>query len=187
MKSTKQKLRGGGGSELTRFKALWRESLDESQREYWRDVFVSRTTQAQIRKQIAATLKIKLVRDQQLSAFRDWEHDQHQREQRAERARENERRIAEQHPGWTLDQVRDETLRQAYFESLASGDFKLGLDAVRVDLRQMEHFFGREKFAHQIKTDIEHGLDAVYLEIKDHPVALELFQKFKNVVSKATG
>lgn len=131
--STPTKLRGGSDSELTRLKAIWR-GLSDDARSFWQELFASSETQAEIRRQLFAKLKINLRRDNQLTMFRDWESDQRLRDLQAERMRENEGRIKAQHPEWGLDQVRDEVLRQSYFETLASGDFKLGLKTVTQDL-----------------------------------------------------
>jgi hypothetical protein len=45
--------------------------------------------------------------------------------------------------------------------------------------------FDKEKFTHQIKSDIERGLDALFVEIKGNKAALELFHKFKAVITNA--
>ncbi len=147
MKPDKQpKMRGGSDSELTRFKLLWRDSMSESARGFWRELFLSQTTQADIRKQILAKLKIRLDWDKQLCVFRDWEADQVKRAAREERALENERRIIAEHPDWTLDQVRDEVLKQSYFETLAVGDFKLGLATSREHRGVKEQNLAEAKF-----------------------------------------
>lgn len=143
--STQTKLRGGSDSELTKLKAKWRE-LSEDTRSFWLELFVSTETQAAIRSQIATKLKIHLRFDKQLNQFRAWAAEQELRDLQSERMVENERRLTEQHPEWTLDQVRAEVLRQSYLETLATGNFKLGLAARKSDLTEQALKFDREKF-----------------------------------------
>jgi len=52
----------------------------------------------------------------------------------AERAEEEERRLMEDHPDWTKDQVREDLIKRFYLRSRATGDTKLGLSTVTADL-----------------------------------------------------
>lgn len=131
--SAPQKLHGGSGSELTKLKGLWR-TLAEPARDFWRALFVSETTQAQIRAQILAKLKVNLTRDNQLTDFRQWLFEQEQREQETERQLADEREILDAHPEWDLNLAREEVLKRSYFRALSRGDFKLGLATVKQDL-----------------------------------------------------
>lgn len=131
--SAPTKLRGGQNSEITRLKGLWLSMSDDA-RSFWQELFVSSVTQAEIRRQLAAKLKIQLRFDKQLNAFRDWELEQRSRDLEAERQLEDERRIRAEHPDWNLDQAREAVLKKSYERSIASGDFKLGLRTVVQDL-----------------------------------------------------
>ena len=122
------------GSELTRLKKLWRDSLAPDAKEFWRAQFISELSQAEIRKLIHARLKINLTYDGQLNAFRDWELDQRELDTEAERQEEDERRALAENPNWTIDQAREEVLKKAYKRASARGDFKLGLATVDRDL-----------------------------------------------------
>jgi hypothetical protein len=133
--STIKKLRNQG-SELTRLKKLWRDSLAEDAREFWRQQFISELSQAEIRKLIHARLKVNLTYDGQLNAFRDWELEQRSMDLEAERAEEEERRLIEDHPNWTKDQVRDELIKRFYARALAQGNAKLGLATMDRDLNE---------------------------------------------------
>ena len=145
--STPRKLRGGSDSPLTALKTLWRDSLAAPARDYWRALFISATTQAEIRSLVFTKLKIKLTADKQLNAFRAWLDDQDTRDLEAERMAEDERRLTETF-GDTLskDQVREKVLAASYARTLATGDFKLGLATVREDRGLMEANTAREKF-----------------------------------------
>jgi hypothetical protein len=128
------KLRGGGDSELTRFKRLWRDTLPESSREYWRSQFESNATQPEIRAEINAKTGINLLYDRQLTEFREWEWNQRLRSLEEERMGEDQRELMKDHADWTLDQVREEVLKRSYARSMATGDFKLGLATMDRDL-----------------------------------------------------
>jgi hypothetical protein len=143
--SAPTKLRGGSDSELTRFKRLW-PTLSESAREFWREQFVSELTRPQIRALLKSRLKVNLQWDRQLTEFRSWLSDQDLRDEQAARMTENESRIKDDHPDWTLEQVREEVLRQSYFETLASGNWKLGLATSRQDRGWFVAKTDREKF-----------------------------------------
>jgi hypothetical protein len=131
--------------ELPKLKQLW-PTLHESVQEYWREQFSSPRSQADIRKELSTKLKINLRWDNQLTKFRGWLGDQDLRDQQAERMQENERRLQQEHPDWSLDKVREEVLRQSYFETLATGDFKLGLKTVKAHQNQEVLALDRAKF-----------------------------------------
>lgn len=143
--NTPKKMLGGRDSELTRFKLMWRDSLAEPVRDFWRALFVSETPQAEIRKQLHVKLKVNLIYDSQLNAFRDWEIEQRQMDLEAERAVEEERRLIEEHPDWTKDQVRDDLLKRFYFRSRATGDSKLGLKTIAADAKLESLHLGARK------------------------------------------
>lgn len=148
--SASEKLRGKNAStgpvpELTKLKGFWR-TLAEDVQGYWREQLLSSRSQADLRREIAAKFKINLKWDDQLTNFRQWLADQDKRDQQSERMQENERRLIELHPDWSLDRVREEVLRQSYFETLASGNFKLGLAAMKQDANAKALALDREKF-----------------------------------------
>lgn len=183
--SGQPKLRSGT-SELTSLKKLWRDSLGETARDYWRELFVSQTKQSEIRKQIFTKLKINLIRDEQLDSFRKWEEDQRKREAQEERTLENERRIMEAHPDWTLDQVREETLKQAYFEALATGNYKLGLATAKVNLKEKDQAFEETKFKEALRTKLQAGLDVVAEAFKKNPAAMKFYQEARELILRET-
>ena len=133
-------------SEVTKLKLLWRDSLSEEAKSFWQELFVSPSTQAEIRAEIFKKLKVNLRRDNQLNAFRDWELEQRQRDLEAERQMEDEKRIQAEHPNWNLDQAREAVLKKSYERTLATGDFVLGLKTVRQDLNAKIVTLDRQKF-----------------------------------------
>lgn len=181
--SAPQKLRaktaGRPASELTRLKELWR-GLDDDTRAWWQALFISSSSQADIRKELLARLEINLRHDGQLDRFRKYVAAQEELDAQAERQEENTRRIRVEHPDWTLDQVREEVLRQSYFETLARGDFKTGLKAVSAHAKVEALQFDKEKFKESLRTKIQAGLDAILAEANNNPVikaAVEQIQK----------
>jgi hypothetical protein len=146
--NTQQKLMGGD-SEVTRLKGLWL-TLSEEARDFWRSLFVSPTTQTEIRRQILAELQINLRFDNQLNRFREWLTEQDARDEEAQRMLEDQRRFTEQF-GETLtkDQVREKVLKASYARTLASGDFKLGLATVREDRGLLRAQTDQKRFMRQ--------------------------------------
>lgn len=145
--SAATKLRSGTGSELTRLKLLWRDTLSDEQRESWCSRFTgAEFTQAQLRSLLAEELGVRLKYDSQLNAFRDWELEQRARDLEAERQAEDERRALAEHPDWSLDQARESVLKKAYQRASAVGDFKLGLATVKQDLAAKALTLDRQKF-----------------------------------------
>lgn len=182
------KLLGGSDSEISRFKMQWRDSMSESAREYWRELFSSDTSQAEIRKLIFAKLKIKLDYDKQLNRFRDWELNQQERNLQAERMREDERQLIEEHgEDWTLEEIRKEVLKRSYARTLATGDFEgLGLKTVSVDLRQQSQTFEEAKFKESLRTKLETALNALAEHIKGNTKAKAAYEAFRTAVAETT-
>lgn len=121
-----------GNSEVTKLKLLWRDLSDDA-RAFWQELFVSQTSQAEIRRQLLAKLKVNLRFDKQLNSFRDWELEQRTLDLEAERQEEDERRALAEHPNWTLDEAREAVLKKAYKRAEATGNFDLGLAVAKVD------------------------------------------------------
>lgn len=182
--SAPTKLQGGKESELTRFKALWR-TLADSVREYWREQFISERTQADIRREINSKLKINLQYDKQLNQFRDWVTEQDKRDAQAEFMQENERRLIEQHPDWSLDRVREEVIRQSYFQTLAVGDFKLGLKTVTGELKSKAHEAEERRYQESKRSDEEKALALCLEQARPYPEVQEMFKAAFAALKKA--
>ena len=140
------KLKGNSTSELTKFKRLWRDDLSEFDRDSLRSLFLSTASNAQIRAEVKSKHGIKLHRDDQVTAFREWEMDQRQRDLEMEQMAEDERRALEEHPDWTLDQAREDVLRKALMRATTRGDFKLGMEAVRESRADRMFSLDKKKF-----------------------------------------
>lgn len=184
--SASTKLRGGSDSELTRFKELWLKPAFAESRSYWREQFASPRTQTDLRAELLKKLKVHLRHDNQLTAFRHWLADQDARDAQAERMQENERRLTEEHPDWTLDQVREEVLRQSYLETLATGNFKLGLAARKSDLTEQALKFDQEKFKEGLRTKLDSAMNDLATHIKGNPKAKAAYEAFKAAVAEST-
>jgi hypothetical protein len=145
--SAPPKLRGNTQSEVTRLKKLWL-GWSDAEREAWRALFSSDTTQAAIRQRLKVEVGITLKSDGQLTGFRSWVQEQADRDAEAERQADDERRLAELHPDWTAEQLRAEVIAATYRRALATGDFKLGLQTVTADQKERLISLDREKFEH---------------------------------------
>jgi hypothetical protein len=146
--STNPKLPGGkrAEEELTRLKYYWRDVLSPAQKDFWRSRFNSKDTQAALRDEIRVKLKFDLKYDKQLTRFRKWDEMQQALDEEAEQQADDERRLTEQHPDWTKEQVREELLKRTYRRAIATGDFKLGLQGIQADRGLMEATTTRDKF-----------------------------------------
>lgn len=173
-------------SELSRLKQLWR-TLSEDARAFWRSRLQSSgvgNTQPEIRRDILAKLKINLRHNSQLSDFKNWMEDQDARDAQAERAEENQRRLTEQHPDWSIDRVREEVLKQSYLETLATGNFELGLKTVAANSKIEELQFDKEKFKESMKTKLQAGLDAVAEAFKGHAEAMQFYTRARSMIER---
>jgi len=130
---------------VNQLKYLWREKLSDDQKDFWREQFGSELTQAQLRKLLFTHVSVELKYDMQLTRFRRWVIKQDQRLEQAEHMLENQTAIEKEHPDWTKDHVRDEVIKAAYYETLASGDFALGLKTIRQDLNIQKNVMDRDK------------------------------------------
>ena len=185
--STKPRGTNSGKPEtaLAQLKAVWLR-LPEATQDYWREQFCSSRKQSDLRAEIAKKLSVKLPADSKLTYFRDWLDDQDARDKQAERMAENERRIKSEHPDWTLDQVREETLKQSYFEALATGDFKMGLKTVTADVKAKSVTLDQEKFKEGLRTKLETALASLAEHIKGNPQARAAFEAFEKTISETT-
>lgn len=121
---------------MQRMKDLWKK-MPEAEQDEWRTKLTSSIKLSVLRAEVSEKYGIVFNEDTQLSRLYRWIVDQDERDARRARMQENERRFTAEHPDWTKDRVRAEVIRHAYFETLESGDFKLGLSAAKVDLSEM--------------------------------------------------
>ncbi len=185
--SAPDKLRGGSESELTKFKKLWRDSLSESARDFWREMFLSATKQSDIRQQLFTKLKVNLRYDKQLTIFRAWLKEQDLRDREAELMQDDERRLSEEYgKDWSIDKIRAEVFRRSYARTLAAGEFGLGLATAKVDLRQQAQTFNEQKFKESLRTKLETALNALAEHIKGDPKAKAAYEGFRAAVAEST-
>ncbi len=134
-----------GTSEITKLKLLWRDLSDDA-RAFWQELFVSQTSQAEIRRQLLMKLKVNLRFDKQLNAFRDWELEERAMDLEAERQAEDERRFIAEFGADNMEVVRQKVLKKSYARAVASGDFSearktivqdVNLEKVALDKRKV--------------------------------------------------
>ena len=120
-------------SEMTRLKLLWRNSLPEEEKDYWREQLVSTRTQAALREELRDKHGIQLLHDIQIRRFRDWVEEEDWRKQEAEKVESDRAELEAQ--GLTGEQLRAELVRRMTERALARGDYKLGATAVTLDIK----------------------------------------------------
>lgn len=159
---------------MQQMKAIWKRLSDDA-RDYWREQFSSSRKLSVLRAEILSKFKVRFNHDARLSEFKGWVADQDARDAKAEELIENERRLIEQHPDWSKDQVREEVLRQSYFETLATGNFqKLGLKTVTADLKAKAQSADEQRYIDAKRTDEEKALSLCLEQSKGTP-AHDLF------------
>lgn len=119
-------------SEMTKLKKLWAKSWSEEERDYWREQFASPRSNPELRQELETKYNIKLPHDTQLVRFKHWVAQEDARKAAAEKARANAAALKSE--GLTGAKLRDELLKRMKEEALADGNFKLGADAVKLDL-----------------------------------------------------
>ena len=187
--SAPPKPRGSTGPlpELTKLKLLWRDSLSESARDFWLSRFASADTQAVLRAELLAKLKIKLTRDAQLTDFRSWLEDQRLRDDEAERQQIEETQLREQHPDWDEERLRSEVIAGSLRRALVSGDFKgLGMKAVKAGQQEKIILLDTEKFKEGLRTKLESGLEQLAGHIKGNAKAQAAYEAFRATIAETT-
>lgn len=184
--STPQKLRGGPETQIRQFKKLWLHSLAEPARDYWRALFVSEATQADIRRQILAKLKFHLVADKQLNAFRKWVDEQDALDAENFRQAQEETMLKEEFADLTDDQIRKLVIRGTVARAKSQGDWKLGLAAVDRDLKAQALAFDQEKFKESLRSKLETALDALAEHVKGSAKARTAYENFRATVAETT-
>lgn len=176
---------GQPASELTRLKAVWRGMSDDA-RAYWSTLFTSDMSQASIRSELLAKLKINLRFDKQLNQFRDWTVAQAWRDQEAETASQDEQELASEHPEWDSDRLRQELLDRMKRRALKEGDFKLGLRAIAQDVKHDALQFDKEKFKEGMRSKLEAGLAELAQHIKGNPDAQAAYDALRATIKDVT-
>jgi hypothetical protein len=183
--SSPEKLRGNKNPpELTRLKTLWR-TLSESDKEFWRALFISATPQAEIRKQLFTRLNINLAWDKQLTGFRKWLKFEDALEVEAERMAEDERRFTqlfgETH---TKEQLREKVFKASYIRALATGNYALGLKTMAKDREHGLQVFDPEVFKATLRARLETGLDSLSQAFKNKYDAMEFCGQVRALIER---
>jgi len=175
------KLRGGGNSELTRFKELWKKPSFADSRDYWLEQFSSARTQQDLRSELLKKLKINLHRDNQLTAFRQWADAQAQRELMAQKIEERKKELLA--GGMTLEESQDVLLTEAAAYSTAARDFKLGLKVSSEISKATTHLLDQEKFKESLRTKLESAFAELATACKGNAEALQHIQKARALLA----
>jgi hypothetical protein len=126
-------------------KDLWYR-LSDDDRAYWKDLLASPTPAAEIRRQLADLHGIKLRFDHQLARFQRWEKQWQAACEETERLAEDDLLGRTLNPNTSRPAVRDACLLRTYRRAQVTGDFALGLNAIRHDLDIDRAALDLEKF-----------------------------------------
>lgn len=170
---------------MQRMKDVWKRMSDDA-RDYWREqLFLSHRKLSELRSEILAKFKIQFDYDARLSEFKNWIEDQDARDSHEERMQENERRLKEQHPDWTIDEIRQEVLRQSYLESLGAGNFKQGLATVAVETKAKKLVNDARRYEDAKRSDEEKALSLCLEDAKQFPEVQQMFRDAFAALKKA--
>ena len=136
-------------SEMTKLKLLWRNSLPEEERDYWREQFASTRTQPELRQELEDKYKIELRHNTQLRRFCLWVVEEDWREQQVEEVLSDRAELEAQ--GLTGEQLRAELVRRMTERALARGDYKLGEAAVTLDVKVGRLGIAERRLALQVR------------------------------------
>ena len=106
-------------SAVTKLKLLWRNSLAEADRDYWREQLASARTRKELREELQERYGLELKQDVQLRRFGRWMEDEDLRAQAAEDARCDRAELELQ--GIAEQDLRNELLRRMKERALARG------------------------------------------------------------------
>jgi hypothetical protein len=145
------------------------------------------------RGEIFEHLHISLGSDKSYSSFCQWYWRKKELEEQQAGIEDFETWYADRNPGASRERIREMGIAFFMAQAMKDGDPKtffnmselsLAENKGALEVKKLE--LERQKLTQKIKTDYEKGLDAIYAEIKGNAQALELFEQFKAVISKAT-
>ena len=159
-----QQKRRNSKTEMSRLKKIWRDTLSEDQRDYWREQFESDRSKSDLQNELKSALTIELKHNSQFTRFRSWAEDFAALEEEKQNVAAD---IAELEAlGLSGQELNDELLRRLKARALHRGDYELGLKAILADVRIETLQLSREKFKESLKTKIRSGLDAILAEAR---------------------
>ena len=163
-----------------------------------------RHSNEEAREAIQKRFGIAISDDSKYSKFCNWWHRQKQWDILGELEEVDEAALQKRFPNLSREKVRAAAILRSYVAAELKEDDKLRLNVIKVDSdeqtgrvkgameekkfdqRERAMMQAREKWLAAQRTKIEAGLDAFYEKIKDNQEAMELFQEFKAVATKAT-
>jgi hypothetical protein len=127
---------GKSTCELDKFKAVWRDSMPEDIKQTWRQMLNSRTPHKAVCAKLLTDYGANVEPGMYITRLRRWVKAQDKLEAQREKLKEYrlqaEKKLG---PNATLEQLRVETLKCSYENTLNEGDFQQGLATVREDVR----------------------------------------------------
>lgn len=164
----------------TKLKLLWRDTLTEAERDYWREQLTAARPLSALRRELLAKFNIELKQDYSLSRFRHWVDVEDLRLAEAELVAADEAELLAQ--GLQGEELRAALLERMKARALTRGDFKLGATAVRLDLLAEAMALNQEKFKESLRTKAQTGLAAILAEAKDDPVVAAAVKQIQEAI-----
>ena len=137
-----------------------------------------------MRQDLLARYGINLQHNTQLARFRDWVVNEDLRKQAVELVKTDEEELTR--AGLSGEQLRDALLMRMKARAFTLGDFKLAVQALKLDLKAECLQFDKEKRKEALRTKIQAGLDEVAEALKVNPQTMESCQKARTVVVPET-
>ncbi len=162
---------------------LWRDSLCESEQDYWREQFASARSLKGMREELREKYDLEFTQDGTLRRFIRSVAAQDAREAEAEQVQADTAELLAQ--GLSGEQLRAALLERMKKRALSGGDFKLGAVAVNLDLKSEALALSQEKFKERRRTNLQAGLAELAKQIKRNPKARAAYEALKAEVASA--
>ena len=88
----------------------------------------------------------------------------------------------QEHPDWDMHRIQGELLGQICIHATATGDYALGLQAIRTDAQNRTLELKRDQFKESHRTKIMAGIDALAEEAKKNPTVRAAVQHLRNAI-----
>lgn len=176
--SIHQKLRSSK-TQMSKLKRIWRDTLSEEQRDYWREQFESQCSLSDLQTELKSKLDVDLRYRAQLNRFRRWDVEFMALEEEKQKVATD--MVELKALGLAGDELREELLRRMQARALNRGDYQLGLKAILADVKIGTLQLSREKFKEGLKTKIRSGLDAILAEARGNATIAAAVKQIQEV------
>lgn len=168
---------------LGKIKERWKK-LPEAKQELWFAKQKSETV-PETGERIEKELRIKPLDNNQVVTFRKWLRQEEAARIRARLLGQTEENIQKANPGWALERVREQVLRNAYEWSLEMKDFRVGMQTASAHCRVEGTRLNQRRYEDFKRSDEEKALAVCLDEAKRYPEIQVLFREAFAALKKA--